>query len=405
MRSLVLLLILAATSINLATADHWALIIAGSNTYYNYRHQADVLHAACILRDHGIPSERIITMMYDDIAYNPANPTPGIVINAINGTNVYPCATHDYTHHQVNLTNFQGIMLGDGTVTGQRKVFETGPEDDIFIYFADHGGPGVFCFPYQNLYADDLNNLIIQMYENRRFRSMVIYMEACESGSMFNGYLRPNISVYAVTAANPDESSWGCCYDSYRQAYLGDVFSINWMWNSDRIAMRNTTIQEEFQKVRAMTNTSTVCEYGNLNVSNRLVQAFQGRQYNRTKALSKQDSSNSHISDVVPSHRIGLLDQIHKLENQMKKGYPDIDDVLLSEAWNQLTEHMDHFLMLREKYNARRPLNMHPVNQGCNSDTRVDLDCVRGLLSGYTYGLHRDIVLEYLSSDKTICRI
>ena len=29
----------------MATADNWAVLIAGSNAYYNYRHQADVAHA------------------------------------------------------------------------------------------------------------------------------------------------------------------------------------------------------------------------------------------------------------------------------------------------------------------------------------------------------------------------
>jgi legumain len=38
---------------------------------------------------------------------------------------------------------------------------------------------------------------------------MVLYIEACESGSMFDKILRTDINVYAVTAANPYESSWG----------------------------------------------------------------------------------------------------------------------------------------------------------------------------------------------------
>ena len=29
----------------LASCDHWAILVAGSNTYSNYRHQADVYHA------------------------------------------------------------------------------------------------------------------------------------------------------------------------------------------------------------------------------------------------------------------------------------------------------------------------------------------------------------------------
>ena len=49
---------------------NWALLIAGSNEYMNYRHQADVCHAYHVLHNHGIPDDHIIVMMYDDIAHN-----------------------------------------------------------------------------------------------------------------------------------------------------------------------------------------------------------------------------------------------------------------------------------------------------------------------------------------------
>ncbi|KAL1435455.1 hypothetical protein MTO96_000130 [Rhipicephalus appendiculatus] len=74
-------------------SDHgvklWALLVAGSNGYGNYRHQADVCHAYHLLRRHGIPDNRIVVMMYDDIAYAEENPTPGVVVNHINGSNLY----------------------------------------------------------------------------------------------------------------------------------------------------------------------------------------------------------------------------------------------------------------------------------------------------------------------------
>jgi hypothetical protein len=40
-------------------------------------------------------------------------------------------------------------------------------------------------------------------------RSPCSYLEACESGSMFEGLLEDDLSVYATTAANGHESSWG----------------------------------------------------------------------------------------------------------------------------------------------------------------------------------------------------
>ena len=59
------------------------LLVAGSNGWFNYRHQADICHAYQIVHAHGVPDDRIIVMMYDDIAYNKENPTPGKIINQV----------------------------------------------------------------------------------------------------------------------------------------------------------------------------------------------------------------------------------------------------------------------------------------------------------------------------------
>ena len=67
----------------------WAVLVAGSNGWYNYRHQADICHAYQVLHEHGVPDRNIIVMMFDDIAHNEENPTPGVVINRPNGTDVY----------------------------------------------------------------------------------------------------------------------------------------------------------------------------------------------------------------------------------------------------------------------------------------------------------------------------
>ena len=72
-----LLVLLCLSSLALCEPKHWAVLVAGSNGYFNYRHQADICHAYQILRRNGIPDERIIVMMYDDIAHNTNNPTPG----------------------------------------------------------------------------------------------------------------------------------------------------------------------------------------------------------------------------------------------------------------------------------------------------------------------------------------
>ena len=62
------------------SAANWALLVAGSTGYGNYRHQADVCHAYQVLKNHGFPESNIIVMMKDDVANSYRNPVKGIII-------------------------------------------------------------------------------------------------------------------------------------------------------------------------------------------------------------------------------------------------------------------------------------------------------------------------------------
>ena len=35
-------------------------------------------------------------------------------------------------------------------LTGSGKTIKSGPDDNVFVYFADHGGPGLVAFPNGN---------------------------------------------------------------------------------------------------------------------------------------------------------------------------------------------------------------------------------------------------------------
>ena len=63
---------------------------------------------------------------------------------------------------------------------------------------------------------------------------LVFYLEACESGSMFLK-LPKNIDVFATTAAGPDTSSYACYWDEKLGTFLGDVYSVKWMEDSDKV--------------------------------------------------------------------------------------------------------------------------------------------------------------------------
>ncbi|XWS17660.1 hypothetical protein CRYUN_Cryun33cG0086700 [Craigia yunnanensis] len=261
----------------------WAVLIAGSNGYWNYRHQADVCHAYQLLRKGGLKEENIIVFMYDDIAFNEENPRSGIIINSPHGNDVYKGVPKDYTGEDVTVINFLAVILGNKTslTGGSGKVVDSGPNDHIFIYYTDHGGPGVLgmpTFPY--LYADDLIDVLKKKHALGTYKSLVFYLEACESGSIFEGLLPEGLNIYTTTASNAEESSWGTyCPGEYPsplpeyETCLGDLYSVAWMEDSDIHNLRTETLHQQYELVKRRTINgnsaygSHVMQYGDVGLS------------------------------------------------------------------------------------------------------------------------------------------
>jgi len=262
--------------------NHWALLVAGSNGYWNYRHQADIAHAWQIMRRFGIPEENIVTMMYDDVANDKHNPVPGTLINRPGGQDVYDGVVKDYVGKDVTPANFLKVLAGDAEGMkgiGSGKVIASGPQDHVFVNFADHGGVGLLAFPKEVLHVAQLNKTIWKMYEDKKYHKMVMYIEACESGSMFNETLPSDINVMALTAANGSTSSYACYYDKSRRTYLGDLFSVKWMEDSDVGFVMAETLMDQYHTVKAEVNLSQVCMFGDQEIATHYqVAEFQGSE-------------------------------------------------------------------------------------------------------------------------------
>ena len=175
--------ILCILLVTLATCDTWAVLVAGSNTYSNYRHQSDVFHSYKQLKDNGFPADRIITFAYDDIAQSISNPFKGKVFNKPTynnpGVDVYEGIKIDYTKSEVTPTNFLAVLEGNKDAVkgkGTGRVLESTESDNVFIYFADHGAPGLIAFPTLRLYAKDLISTFSKMTEKKNYNKLVFYL-------------------------------------------------------------------------------------------------------------------------------------------------------------------------------------------------------------------------------------
>uniref|UniRef100_A0A8R1DXX1 legumain n=1 Tax=Caenorhabditis japonica TaxID=281687 RepID=A0A8R1DXX1_CAEJA len=312
--------------------EAFVVLVSGSNGWYNYRHQADVAHAYHTLRNHGIPEENIITLMYDDIANNQLNPYKGKLFNRPHGKDLYKGLKIDYKGSSVTPENFLNILQGNASAIdgGNGRVLETNENDRIFIYFTDHGSVGMISFPDGILTVKQLNDALISLHKNKKYQQLVFYLEACESGSMFESVLRDDMDIYAITAANGHESSWGTfCENDMNLPCLGDLFSVNWMTDSDGEDLTTETLEFQYELVKKETNLSHVLQFGDKDIAKEAVALFQGdkedREYTEDYELAASQSTNWPARDIELNHLTSMLKKTNdygaanKLELKIQK--------------------------------------------------------------------------------------
>ena len=74
---------------------------------------------------------------------------------------VYAGVPHDYTGNNYTLANFWNVLNGESMDgVGSGKTLASGPNDFVFIFYADHGTNGYVLFgETTNLTADDLQKV------------------------------------------------------------------------------------------------------------------------------------------------------------------------------------------------------------------------------------------------------
>lgn len=383
-------LILLTLAIQTTLTANFAVIVAGSDGYWNYRHQADACHAYQILIKGGMPAENIILLAKDDIANNRSNPIKGKIFNKPNGPDVYEGCVIDYKGRDVTPENYLNIITGNAGAMqgiGSGRVLQSTENDRVFLNFADHGAPGLIAFPSSYLYANDLLNALKTMQDNKMYSQLVYYLEACESGSMFE-QLDKKLGIYGVTAANAEESSWAyyCGSDAHAEgtminSCLGDLFSIAWMEDTEAIST-DLPLSQQFERVKKRTTQSHVCKWGDFSYTDEPVSDFLGKQpvqdeivYDEAKAVDSRDAK---------LHYHYLIHQRERTSQSLKE--------LSREIFVRKT--FDGIFKILKKFHV-----------GIPKAKTTDFECYRDLIGTFESGCGRfsDYGLKYLRSFFDIC--
>lgn len=200
----------------------------------------------------------------------------------------------------------------------------------LFVFWSGHGDAGLLYLPDMNastsLHADTLVSALRDAKSGARsrgrshgFAQIVMFVEACDSGSMFAGLHLPD-GVYVLTAAEPGQNSYPryCC-SFFRppsctiagrdiSSCLGNIFATSVWEAADDRENSGFSLDEMFEHARTITDPngnptgtgSRVTRYGDASMGSHLFTDFVGALGHGTGQRSSGGSSKQIAASIAP---------------------------------------------------------------------------------------------------------
>lgn len=242
--------------------ERWALLVASSDRWEDYRFQADVLAMYQLLKKSGYDDEHIVLIMEDNIAFNTNNPEPGVVKVKQDGENLYYNVKRDYRISDLSENDISDILCGRES-DKLHSVIKADSDDNIFIFWSGHGIPGVLAWGYS--YKGITADMAKKMFSEATFRKCICFIETCYSGSIASKCTGiPGLLFF--TAANELETSKADVFNSSLNVWMTNRFTL-----SLRTALEQNpsiTLHELYYTMFRNTVGSHVMIYNNDNYGN-----------------------------------------------------------------------------------------------------------------------------------------
>jgi len=207
--------------------NNWAVLVCTSRFWFNYRHIANTLSIYATVKRLGIPDERIILMLPDDMPCNARNSYPSQVFNNENHKlNLYGERVEvDYRGYDVNVENFLRLLTGrhePNIPRSKRLLSDEG--SNILLFMSGHGSDQVLKFQEkEDLYSKDLADAVNEMKENHRFKELLIMVDTCQAATLFSDLRSPG--VLAIGSSVKGENSYSHHSDSDLGVSVVDRFT------------------------------------------------------------------------------------------------------------------------------------------------------------------------------------
>lgn len=198
----------------------YALILAPSAGWENYRHQADAYAFYQLLKDGGLDDDHILLVAEDDIAFDTRNPYPGTVRISPSGENVYNGVKVDYHPSRTSLDALADVLTGEGG-EGTMKLSAA---DNLVVYWAGHGDPEGPRWLDRTIPAGQAARFFRRLSEARSFRKSLFILETCYAGKVGEA-LEGIPGLVCLAAAQADETSKVNSYSAELHTWLSNSFT------------------------------------------------------------------------------------------------------------------------------------------------------------------------------------
>ena len=233
---------------------NYAVLVAASEGWKNYRHQADVLGMYHYLKEKGYDDDHIILIMADDIAYNEKNPLQGVVRREIGGDNLYDDLQIDYKLGDLSPEDLKQILTGEPS-DAYPVTLGSSENDNVLFFWSGHGTKTGWSWKETEYLSPEFAR---EMFSAMKFRKQFAIVETCYSGGVAQDCTGiPGLLM--MTAANPYETSKADGLDEELLVYITNTFTssiLSWFDSKP-----NTVIRDLYLHAFDKTNGSHVMIY------------------------------------------------------------------------------------------------------------------------------------------------
>jgi phosphatidylinositol glycan class K len=232
------------------SANNWAVFVATSRFWSNYRESVNLYYFYETVRSLGIPDSRIVMFLGEDIPCNPRNPYPGEIFgfSPANSISMYPSQSPrvDVHGNEVNRKRFLDLISSRyDPFTPLSQRLGSDATSNIFMYVSGHSAVGYTKFQdVEDLSAVDIADSFEIMRLKQKYSRVFWMSDTCRAASLHNAFYSKEIACLG-SSGETDKS-----YSHPRVSLIGqaliDKFTTMTMEATTKYGWRSITLKQLF---------------------------------------------------------------------------------------------------------------------------------------------------------------